>query len=255
MASRGLDGLAVDDTSDVSAHTLDSLQSLLLSFADADAFLQGLASLGAGLLPGASVGITARYAGSVLTVASSDDRAELLDETQYRNGGGPCLEALHTGLIVECADLATETRWPPYTATARRHGLHASLSLPLSAGGVVLAALNVYSFDPAVVFGPAERGQYEAFAGYAAVLLRLATRQQQDGVLLSQLEAALTSRTVIDQALGIIMMQQRCTSTEAFDLLRRQSQNSHRKLREVANDLVIQISGQPPAPGKTFSTD
>jgi GAF domain-containing protein len=245
----------LDDSSEVSARTFDSLQSLLLTFADVDAFLEGLSSLAAGMLPGVSVGITARYGGSVLTVASSDDRAELLDETQYRNGGGPCLEALHTGLTVECPDVTTETRWPPYTATARRQNLLSSLSLPLTAGGVVLAALNVYSFDSTVVFGPAERGQYEAFVGYAAVLLRLATRQQQDGLLLSQLEAALNSRTVIDQALGIIMMQQRCTSTEAFDLLRRQSQNSHRKLREVASDLVVQISGQAPAPGKTFSTD
>ena len=94
--------------------------------------------------------------------------------------------------------------------------------------------------------------QYVAFAAQAAISLRLATRHEKDGLLLAQLEAALDSRTVIDQALGIIMMQQRCTSAEAFDLLRRQSQNSHRKLREVATDLVTQTSGQPPASGKPF---
>lgn len=245
----------MDDTSGTSGTTFESLQSLLLSFGDADAFLQGLAGLAAGLMPGVSVGITARYGGSVLTVASSDGRAELLDETQYRNGGGPCLEALQTGLIVECTDLATETRWRPYTVAARGQGLHASLSLPLTAGGATLAALNVYSFDPDVALTGVVRHRYAAFAGQAAVLLRLATRQEQDGILLAQLEAALNSRTVIDQALGIIMMQQRCTSAEAFDLLRRQSQNSNRKLREIASNLVAQISGEAPAPGKSFDVD
>jgi GAF domain-containing protein len=245
----------VTDAPDTPAHALESLQSLLLTFADVDAFLEGVAALAAGLLPGVSVGITARYGGSVLTVASSDDRAELLDETQYRSGGGPCLQALSTGLTVESADLSSETRWPDYCVIARRHGLSASLSLPMTAGGVVLAALNVYSFAADAVFPPSTRGQLEAFAGHAAVLLRLATRQHQDGILLSQLEAALDSRTVIDQALGIIMMQQRCTSTQAFELLRRESQNSHRKLREVASALVTRISGQEPTAGKTFMTD
>ncbi|WP_375431674.1 GAF and ANTAR domain-containing protein [uncultured Friedmanniella sp.] len=231
------------------------MQSLLLSFADVDAFLEGVAGLAAELFPGASVGITARYAGSVLTVASSDDQAELLDETQYDRDGGPCLQALNTGLAVESADVATETRWPAYCVVARGQGLRASLSLPMIAGGVTLAALNVYSFDPAVTFGTTERRQCVAFARHAAVLLRLATRQQQDGILLAQLEAALNSRTVIDQALGIIMTQQRCTAAQAFDLLRRYSQNSNRKLREVATDLVAQISGGLPGPGKPFGTD
>jgi GAF domain-containing protein len=244
-----------DDSLDVSSRTFESLQALLLSFADVDEFLQDLAALAADVVTGASAGITTRYRGNVLTVASSDERADLLDETQYRNGGGPCLSALDRGVIVESADMTSETRWPAYTAAALRYGLRASLSVPMIAGGSTLAAVNLYSFDPAVAFGPTERAKYEQFAGQAAISLRLATRQEKDGLLLGQLEAALNSRTVIDQALGMIMMQQRCTSAEAFDLLRQQSQHSHRKLRDVAAELVTEISGQPPAPGKPFTVD
>lgn len=244
-----------DQNADPYTRSLNSVQALLLSFADVDAFLQDLAILAAEMVPGGSVGITTRYNGTDLTVASSDGRAELLDETQYRNGGGPCLDAFLTGRVVLSSDTASETRWPSYTAAARDYGLQASLSLPMVADGSTLAAMNVYSFDTATVFGPDELSQYQAFAAQAAISLRLATRHEKDGVLLSQLEAALNSRTVIDQALGILMMQQRCTSVEAFDLLRRQSQNSHRKLREVATDLVTQTSGEPPAPGKPFTVD
>jgi GAF domain-containing protein len=244
-----------DDSLDVSARTFESLQALLLSFADVDAFLQDLAALAADVVSGASAGITTRYRGNVLTVASSDERADLLDETQYRNGGGPCLSALDRGVIVESLDMASETRWPAYTAAALRYGLRASLSVPMIAGGSTIAAVTLYSFDPGVVFGPTERSNYEQFAAQAAISLRLATRQEKDGILLGQLEAALNSRTVIDQALGMIMMQQRCTSAEAFDLLRQQSQHSHRKLRDVAADLVTEISGQPPTPGKPFTVE
>jgi GAF domain-containing protein len=244
-----------EQTPDPFTQSLNSVQALLLSFADVNAFLQDLARLAAGMLPGGSAAITTRYNGTDLTVASSDERAELLDETQYRNGGGPCLDALATGRVVMSRDTASETRWPTYSNAARRYGLRASLSLPMIVAGSTLAAVNVYSFDTAAAFGPEEVTQYEGFAAQAAISLRLATRHEKDGILLAQLEAALNSRTVIDQALGIIMMQQRCTSAEAFDLLRRQSQNSHRKLREIATDLVTQTSGQPPAPGRPFTVD
>lgn len=237
------------------ARSLSSVQALLLSFADIDEFLEDLADLAADAMPGAAAGITTRYNETDLTVASSEKRSEQLDESQYRAGGGPCLDAFFTGQIVMSPDTATETRWPAYTAVAQGYGLRSSLSLPMTVGGTTLAALNIYSFDKADAFGPDVIRQYQAFAAQAAISLRLATRHEKDGVLLMQLEAALNSRTVIDQALGILMMQRRCTSTEAFDLLRRQSQNSHRKLRDVATDLVTRTSGEPPAPGKPFAVD
>jgi ANTAR domain len=68
----------------------------------------------------------------------------------------------------------------------------------------------------------------------------------------AQLEQALSSRTVIDQALGILMAQQRCTSDDAFALLRAHPQNNNRKLHDVAADLITRVSGQPPGPGHNF---
>jgi AmiR/NasT family two-component response regulator len=68
----------------------------------------------------------------------------------------------------------------------------------------------------------------------------------------AQLEEALSSRSVIDQALGILMAQQRCTAEKALTLLRSHSQNTNRKVRDVAADLIQRVSGSPPAPGTPF---
>jgi len=233
------------------------LQTLLLSTADVTSFLQQLAVLSTQVVTseGLSCGITMRYDGNVTTVASSDDRAERLDETQYRNNGGPCLQAMDTGQQVVSQDYRTDPRWPPFTARALREGLRCSLSLPLTAGGTTFGAINVYEFDKPHFFGETEQRQYHLFAVQAAGALRLATRQHKDTVLLSQLEAALNSRSVIDQAIGILIGRHQLTGAEAFDLLRRQSQNSHRKLRDIATDLVTDASGAAPTPGHPFDTD
>lgn len=68
----------------------------------------------------------------------------------------------------------------------------------------------------------------------------------------SQLEHALRSRSVIDQAIGVLMAQEKCTAEAAFDLLRRHSQNSNRKLRDVAADVITRLTGHPPSEPPQF---
>ena len=70
--------------------------------------------------------------------------------------------------------------------------------------------------------------------------------------LISQMEQSLRSRTVIDQSLGIIMRDQRCTATTAFELLRRESQNNHRRLYDIAADLITTTTGHAPEEGRAF---
>lgn len=77
-------------------------------------------------------------------------------------------------------------------------------------------------------------------------------RQDQQSALNQQLEEALTNRSVIDQAIGLLMGQQRCAAPEAFDLLRQNSQHNNRKLRDVAADLITRVTGMPPARGSSF---
>jgi len=232
------------------------LQSLLLSTEDVVEFLEQLAVLCTEVVPGhqVSCGVTLRREGNFFTVASSDARAGHLDESQYQSNQGPCLQAVRTGQQVHSRDLDLEQRWPEYTAVARRHGLRCSVSLPLAAAGSRFGAMNVYGFEVPNLFGEIERHQYQLFAAQAAGALRLATRQARDTALLVQLEEALNSRSVIDQAIGVLIARHQLTGTQAFDLLRRQSQTTQRKLRDLAADLVEQAGGAPPTPSNPFDT-
>ena len=231
----------------------ERLQRLLLDSHDVDRFLAELARVAATVVQApVAVGITVRYEHGLLTVGSSDPRAEMLDETQYRDGDGPCLQALQTGQIVEVADMLDENRWPNYAAQALQSGLRCSVSLPLNVNGDTFGAMNVYGFDTPHLFGPRPRRELELFAAQAAGTLRVAIRQVKDSTLLSQMEQSLRSRTVIDQALGIIMRDQRCTATTAFELLRRESQNNHRRLYDIAADLITTTTGHAPEEGRAF---
>ncbi|SEQ45357.1 GAF and ANTAR domain-containing protein [Microlunatus flavus] len=233
---------------------LHRLQSLLLDPRDLGSTINELTQLAASLVPDAGVecGITLRVEGDVLTVGSSADRAVRLDETQYRVRGGPCIETLRTGLVVDVPDTAGESRWPEYVPTARALGLRCSLSLPLGTADETFGAMNVYGFARPRLFDDPLRHQLELFAAQASGTLRIIRRLTRDTRLIDQMEEALRSRTVIDQAMGIIMGQQRCTAATAFELLRRESQTSHRRVSEVATDLVRGTTGEDPAPGRGF---
>jgi GAF domain-containing protein len=151
--------------------------------------------------------------------------------------------------------MATERRWPAYLARAQQQGLQRSLSLPLTVQGSTLGAMNIYGFAGSAALDGHTRQQLEVFAGQASGALLLATTKADDTSLRTQLEQALSSRTVIDQALGIVMAEQRCDADQAFDLLRMRSQSSQRKLRDVAADLITHVTGQPPRDSKPFDTD
>ena len=133
----------------------ERLQRLLLDSGDIARFLVELAQVATTVVaPPASCGITLRYEHGLMTVGSSDGRAEMLDETQYRNGGGPCVQSVRTGQVIDVPDTLVEERWPVYIADAVKAGLRCSLSLPLTINGDTFGAMNVYGFDNPHLFGP-----------------------------------------------------------------------------------------------------
>ena len=120
-----------------------------------------------------------------------------------------------------------------------------SLSVPVSHGAQVLAALNLYSRAPRS-FTPVERDRARGFADRAAGGVAIALKLARRAELTDDLQAALAGRAIIDQALGIIMGQRRCSADEAFAVLREVSQTGNIKLREVAARLITVTTGQPP---------
>lgn len=230
------------------AASIAELQNLQLGTQDIEDFLQELAVLAARRVTGGlSCGITLQPNGRPLTVASSDTLAAQMDEVQYGIDDGPCLHAMRTGQVVRIDDTSGEARWSGFSMRAAARGIRCTLSLPLTADGRHIGALNLYA-TVAAAFGPDETRRAEGLAANAAGALALAVRQAASTALTSQLRASLASRAVIDQALGVIMAQERCAQAQAFAILRAASQNRNVKLRDIAAQIVMSVSGQPPEP-------
>ena len=229
--------------------SLSELQALLLETDTLHRFLDRLAQLTAQALPeGSTCGVTVRQNSRAVTLAASDERAMRIDQLQYDVDEGPCLETLATGKPHYIVDTATERRWPSFCSAAQEQGVRSCLGLPLTGPTGLVGGYNFYSMWPDA-FAPDARGQLEVFAGNAAGAVAVAMKLADQTQMSDDLHEALTSRAVIDQATGIIMAQQRCGAAAAFDILRRASQNRNAKLREVAAEIVSQVSGQPPEPG------
>lgn len=226
-------------------HLAGALQDILLATEDVENFLDQLVDVAVTTLGSdVSAGITLARDGHAMTVASSDAAAARYDEVQYGHDKGPCLTSIRTGEVVVVDDLSQEERFGDYRPHALALGVRSAMSLPLSGGTGAVGAINLYSQETHT-FGEAEREDAHRFADEASRALTMALRLAQHAELSAQLQAALTSRAVIDQAIGVIMGQNRCDADEAFAVLRTASQNRNVKLRTVAEEIVTAVSGGP----------
>ena len=215
------------------------LSQIKLGDTDLPAVLGRVAELARQTLPGAAdVSVTLIDAGQASTVAFTGQLALDLDETQYQDGYGPCLEVAQSSGTVLVPDMATETRWPAFARHAAAAGVHSSLSVALPLQQAIIGALNIYATAPHS-FDPDTIELARTFAGYAAVAIANAHLYAITATLADNMRRAMETRAVIEQAKGIIIAQQHCTPEYAFELLTRLSQTAHRKLRDCAADLVI----------------
>jgi GAF domain-containing protein len=231
------------------------LLGLLVESPDIAALLEKVVHLAADVVtPAAACGLTVRRDGRPYSAATSNDLAAQVDEIQYDADEGPCLDAMRTGALIQVDDLSQDDRWHRYRPHAVAHGIVSSLSLPLIVDGESLGALNLYSTVPAAFAGP-QRAPAEAFAEHCTAALTVSLRQMRQMQVQHQLAEAMVSSSIIDQAIGILMSQQRCNAATAFDLLRQASQNRNRKLRDIAADIITNVSGEPPQPRPNFKTN
>jgi GAF domain-containing protein len=182
------------------------------------------------IAPAAHAGVVVLRGGRLEVVATSGRPPHELDLLQQRVGRGPCLHAAREQQVVEIADTATEQRWPEFARHARGFEVASVLCVPLWVDRHRLGALTLYSDRPGA-FDERDRALTDHFAAFAALALAAAERG-------AQLRQAAASRDVIGQAKGILMERHRITAEAAWEQLSRASQDSNRKLIEVANDLV-----------------
>jgi len=222
------------------SEALERLGRLSLRELSIDSLLQTVADLTKTVMPGnpeASVCLLVR--GRPTTVVSTGALATDLDETQYDKGYGPCLHAARTGELTEIPDTRTDTRWPDYLPRAVEVGNLSSLSVPLAIdeNEQVSGALNIYARQPDA-FDEDSRSVATRFGPYAAVATGnlYAYRHARD--IADNLQAALESRAVIDQAKGVLIERYKLTPDQAFQLLAQASMNANRKVRDIADELV-----------------
>ncbi len=159
------------------------------------------------------------------------------DESQYGRGYGPCLHAASTGELTEVADTRTEPRWRDYMVSAAERGALSSLSVPLPITEGVQGALNIYARE-AQAFDDDSRSIATRFAPYAAVAASNMHAYQDARDMARNLQVALESRAVIDQAKGILMERYKWSADQAFQALVQVSMRSNTRVRAVAEHLV-----------------
>lgn len=185
----------------------------------------------------AGAGLTMLAGERAQTVVATAEFVHAVDEVQYRLAEGPSVLAVSSGRTQTSGSLGGETRWPHFGPRVGRMGVHSALSLPLLLGGRVLGAMNVYAHVKDA-FGKDAVRIGESFARPAAVSVHNARVLDDSQRLALQLEAALTSRAVIDQAVGVLMSRTGASAEEAFDRLRAMSRVQHTKVAEVSRVLV-----------------
>lgn len=245
--------------SDALWNAISELARLLLGEESVTATLQRVASSAVTLIEAVEeCGVTVAHDGRPSTDAATGGVVYEIDNYQYDVDQGPCLHALLTGEVVEIPSMGAEQRWSTYAAFAAERGINSSLSLPLTvrrdevslarpvvddapvAAAVAdgrVGVVNLYSRREGL-FSEEERWGAQTFAGQAAVAIHNARRYETTHRLTTELQAALSSRAVIEQAKGILMAQHHVPAEQAFDLLRTRSQRSNRKLRTIAQELV-----------------
>ena len=201
--------------------------------ADADTVIAELAEHAAVEIPGAQyAGITLTRNGKhIETPAATHFYPMLLDKIQQRHLQGPCLTAAWEEKTVHVANLETDDRFPLYRQDALAETpIKSIMAFQLFIAGETIGALNVYSEQPEV-FGEESKNIGLVFAAHSSVAWNSARRDEQ-------FKNALASRDMIGQAKGMIMERYGVDAVQAFELLRKLSQDSNVPLIKVATDLV-----------------
>ncbi len=155
-----------------------------------------------------------------VTVAASSALAVAVDEAQYGDGAGPCLDALDQGRTTKVPEISATMAWPGFRDTALTLGLRASLSVPLFAGrGTPVAALNLYSHDPTAM-RPLSQA-VESVYGLLGSGQPVASRDLGSGAqsLLAGLTGAFAVRAIVQQAIGVLIAVTASTADQAYDVL------------------------------------
>src|SRR5580692_374968 len=176
--------------------------------------------------------------GELRVVAASSEAARLLELFQIQDDQGPCLDCFRAGQPVDSGDLAAEARrWPRFAPAARQAGFAAVQALPMRLREQVIGALNLFRAD-AGALAPADIRIGQALADVATISLLHERSMRHSDTLNEQLQTALNSRVISEQAKGKLAERLGVDMDQAFSLLRDRARVSNRRLSDLARDFV-----------------
>jgi transcriptional regulator with GAF, ATPase, and Fis domain len=221
------------------AETFVELADTLVADFDVVEFLHALANRCVELLGVQAAGLMlADQRGELRLVGASSEQARLLELFELEADQGPCVACYQAGTPVAETDLdPADARWPGFAARAQATGFRAVHALPLRLRSEVIGVLNLFSTAP----GPLDRrniriGQAMADVATIGLLQQRAIRERQ--VLAEQLQGALNSRVLIEQAKGVLAERMGVDMDSAFRWLRDHARQRNRRLTEIAEDVI-----------------
>lgn len=220
------------------AERISEVARLLENDDEGDAALPRLADLGVELVPGATAAAVAITAGAQThTLAVSDARIRELHRFQFESGEGPVVETLRYNEARHVPDTSVEQRWRTFCCAAAEAGLRSLVSLPLHTAQRPAGAVTLYADRPGTFSGTAHDIAL-LFAAQGGTAVHNAGIYGACRKMTDNLQAALEGRAIIEQAKGVLHAELAVSPDEAFELLRRFSQNTNQRVRVIADQLV-----------------
>ena len=209
-------------------------------------FLHNLADHAADVSGAGAVGLMlVDHRGKLRFMAASNEQGEMLELFQLQNSEGPCLDCFTSGEPVVNADLTqAHARWPLFAPAAEPAGFRSVHAFPMRLRQDTIGALNLFgSVD--VAFADHEVRVVQALADVATIALLQERSIARADALTEQLQGALNSRILIEQAKGALAQQQGTTPDQAFQLMRATARSSRRRLVDVAQDVLARLGDRP----------
>jgi GAF domain-containing protein len=186
--------------------------------------------------------------GELQVLASTSEQADLVEVMQLAAGAGPCVDCFRTGVVVDIADIAESgDQWPEFQAAALGQGFRAVHATPMRLRGQVLGAMNLFSTTPGNL-NAADSGVAQALADVATIGILQERSIRETGLVAEQLQWALESRVIIEQAKGVLAALDGIGVDEAFTRLREHARNNNLTLRAVAEGVTartLDVSRRP----------